>query len=162
MLGFVPAPKFLPTQILCRLYKIHSDETKPRFPCIRKGHRIRTLKILQFTSELTTYGNTKTTQHAFEVSRVFRVLKVDTIRMNYSEKPNIAQFLCKYVNLVLNVHRNHEAYYGEKGGRGHGGGGRGRLYTYRYTVTTRVTPALRCFLNREGQSHKTVSTEHNR
>ena len=48
-------------------------------------------------------------------------------------------------------------------------GGRGRLYTYRYNVTTRMTPALRwaamgailmihiC----EGQSHKTVSTDHN-
>ena len=61
-------------------------------------------------------------------------------------------------------------------------GERGRLYTYRYTVTTRMTPALRwaamshlkvslivrdndesseCFINCEGQSHKTVSTNHN-
>ena len=59
---------------------------------------------------------------------------------------------------------------GEKGGgRGYGGGGRGRLYTCRYTVTTRMTPALRwaamrailMFHNCEGQSHKTVSTDHN-
>ena len=49
-----------------------------------------------------------------------------------------------------------------------GGGGR-RLYTYRYTVTTRMTYALRwaamrailVFHNCEGQSHKTVSTDHN-
>ena len=46
--------------------------------------------------------------------------------------------------MLLNVHRNHEAYYGgEKERRGYGGGERGRIYTYRYTVTTRMTPALR-------------------
>ena len=47
--------------------------------------------------------------------------------------------------------------------------GGGRLYTYRYTVTTRMTFALRwaamrailMFHNCEGQSHKTVSTDHN-
>ena len=58
---------------------------------------------------------------------------------------------------------------GEKGGRGYGGGGRGRLYTYRYTVITRMTSALRwaamrailMFHNCEGQSHRTVSTDHN-
>ena len=45
----------------------------------------------------------------------------------------------------------------------------GRLYTCCYTVTTRMTPALRwpamrailIFHNCEGQSHKTVSTDHN-
>ena len=50
-----------------------------------------------------------------------------------------------------------------------GGGGGGRLYTYRYTVTTRMTSALRwaamrailMFHDSEGQSHKTVSTDHN-
>ena len=44
-----------------------------------------------------------------------------------------------------------------------------RLYTYCYTVTTRMTSALRwavmtailMFHNCEGQSHKTVSTDHN-
>ena len=62
---------------------------------------------------------------------------------------------------------------GEKVGEGGvevgGGGGRGRLHTYCYTVTTRMTPALRwaamrailTFHNCEGQSHKTVSTDHN-
>ena len=61
---------------------------------------------------------------------------------------------------------------GEKrvgGGRVYGGGGRGRLYTYRYTVTTRMTPALSwaamrailMFYNCEGQSHKTMATDHN-
>ena len=47
--------------------------------------------------------------------------------------------------------------------------GGGRLYTYRYTVTTRMTSALRwaamrailVFNNCEGQSHKTVSIDHN-
>ena len=51
----------------------------------------------------------------------------------------------------------------------YGGGGRGRLYTYRHTVTTRMTSELRwaamrailMFHNREGQSHKTVSTDYN-
>ena len=51
-----------------------------------------------------------------------------------------------------------------------GWGGRGRLYTYRYTVTTRMTPALRWAAVRailmfhfdcEGQSHNTVSADHN-
>ena len=54
------------------------------------------------------------------------------------------------------------------GGRGYGWMG-GRLYTYRYTVTTRMTSALRwaamrailMFNNCDGQSHKTVSTDHN-
>ena len=59
---------------------------------------------------------------------------------------------------------------GEKGGRGYVGGGRGRLYPYRYTVTTRMTSALRWAAMRaifnvsvgsDGQSHKTVSTNHN-
>ena len=44
-----------------------------------------------------------------------------------------------------------------------------KLYTHRYTVTTRMTYALRwaamrailMFHNCEGQSHKTVSTDHN-
>ena len=84
---------------------------------------------------------------------------------------------CESVNTVLKVHRNHEKYYGrgEGGGgggggvSGYGGGGRGRVYTYRYAVTTGMTPALRwaairailMFHNCEGQSHKTVSTNHN-
>ena len=54
-------------------------------------------------------------------------------------------------------------YGGEEGGGGE------RLYTYRYTVTTRMTSALKwaamrailVFHNCEGQSHKTVSTDHN-
>ena len=41
------------------------------------------------------------------------------------------------------------------------------IYTYRYTVTARMTPVLRlasmrailCFINCEGQSHKTMSTD---
>ena len=58
----------------------------------------------------------------------------------------------------------------EKGGRGYGGGGRGRLYIYRYAaVITSITSALRwaakrailMFHNCEGQSRKTVSTDHN-
>ena len=48
------------------------------------------------------------------------------------------------MNMVLNVHRNHKAYYGRgEEGKGYRGGRRGRLYTHRYTVTTRMTPALR-------------------
>ena len=65
--------------------------------------------------------------------------------------------------MVLNVHRNHKALIIREVGR------RGRLYTYRCTVTTRMIPALRwaamrailMFHNCEGQSHKTVSTDHN-
>ena len=49
-------------------------------------------------------------------------------------------------------------------------GGRGRLYNYRYTVTIRMTFALRWAAMRaifnvsvgsDGQSHKTVSANHN-
>ena len=48
-------------------------------------------------------------------------------------------------------------------------GERGRLYTYRYTVTTRMIPALRwaamshfnASVGSDGQSHRTVSTNHN-
>ena len=55
------------------------------------------------------------------------------------------------------------------GGRGYGCRGKGRLYTCCYTVTTRMTSALRwaamrailIFHNCEGQSHKTVSSDHN-
>ena len=59
---------------------------------------------------------------------------------------------------------------GEKGvWRWWGGGGGEKLYTYCYTVATRMTYALRwaamrailMFHNCEGQSHKTVSTDHN-
>ena len=58
---------------------------------------------------------------------------------------------------------------GEKGARWYGGAGRGRVYTYRYTVTTWMTSAWRwaamrailMFHNCEGQSHKTVSADHN-
>ena len=59
---------------------------------------------------------------------------------------------------------------GEKAGEGgREVGGRGRLYTYRYAVTTRMIPALRWAAMRaifnvsvktDGQSHKTVSTNH--
>ena len=50
-----------------------------------------------------------------------------------------------------------------------GGGEGGRLYTCRYTVTIRMTSVLRwaairailMFHNCEGQSHETVSTNHN-
>ena len=55
------------------------------------------------------------------------------------------------------------------GRRGYGGGKRGRWYTCHYTVTTRMTPALSWARMRailmfhicEGQSPKTVSTDHN-
>ena len=44
-------------------------------------------------------------------------------------------------------------------------GGRGRLYIYRYTVTTRMLGSDESRFNvsvgSDGQSHKTVSTDHN-
>ena len=54
----------------------------------------------------------------------------------------------------------------------YGGEGRGRLYTYRYTVTTRMIPDscikmggdeshFNVSVGSDGQSHKTVSTNHN-
>ena len=67
--------------------------------------------------------------------------------------------------MVLNGHRNRKVYQLGTGGRGMEVG----VYTYRYTVTTRMSYALRLaamravlmFHNCEGQSHKTVSTDHN-
>ena len=55
------------------------------------------------------------------------------------------------------------------GGRGYGGGVRRRVYTYRYTVTTRMTcikmgsdeSHFNVSVGSDGQSHKTVSTNHN-
>ena len=77
------------------------------------------------------------------------------------------------VNMVLNVHRNHKAYYGRGDvGRGYGGGreGRGRSYTYRYTVTTRMTCIKMgidkshfnvSLIVKDKATNKTVSTDHN-
>ena len=56
----------------------------------------------------------------------------------------------------------------EKGGWGYGGGGRGRLYTYRYTSLQNDSciqmGSDECNFNvsvgSDGQSHKTVSTNH--
>ena len=56
------------------------------------------------------------------------------------------------------------------GGSGYGGGGRGRVYTYRYTVTTRMTciqmgsdeSHFNVSAGNDGQSHRTVSTNHKR
>ena len=68
----------------------------------------------------------------------------------------------------VNVHISHKAYEGRVergvGGGGYGYVGRGRLYTYRYTVTCIKTGRMRAILmfhNSDGQSHKTVSTDHN-
>ena len=53
---------------------------------------------------------------------------------------------------------------------GYGGGGRGRLYTYRYTVTHQNDSCIKMgsdeshfnvSVGSDGQSHKTVSTNHN-
>ena len=55
-------------------------------------------------------------------------------------------------------------------GRGYGGGGRGRLYTYRYTVGHQNDFCIKMgsdeshfnvSVGSDGQSHKTVSTNHN-
>ena len=58
---------------------------------------------------------------------------------------------------------------GQKGGRGYGGGGRGKLYIYRYTVTINDScikmgsddSRFNVPVGSDGQSHKTVSTNHN-
>ena len=72
--------------------------------------------------------------------------------------------------MVLNVHRNHQDYSQEKRGKLgviRGGGKREIIsnYAYRYTVTTRKGSDEShfnvSFSNCEGQSHKTVSTDHN-
>ena len=68
----------------------------------------------------------------------------------------------KYVS----KHRNRKAYLG-RGEWGMELGEEGRTSAHGYTVTSRITPALRwavmraTLINCEGQSHKTVSTDHN-
>ena len=75
--------------------------------------------------------------------------------------------------MVLNVHRNMRLIRGGEKGEGveegvWRWGEREILYLSLYTVTTGMTPALRwaamramlLFHNCEGQSHKTVSTDH--
>ena len=68
---------------------------------------------------------------------------------------------------MLNVHSDHEAYWG-RGEEGKGGmevGEEGDYIPITYTVTTRMTSAsmraILMFHNCKGQSHKTVSTDHN-
>ena len=61
--------------------------------------------------------------------------------------------------MVLNVHSNHKAYWG----RGEGGGvmeagGDGDYMTY--ALKWAAMRAILVFHNCEGQSHKTVSTDH--
>ena len=61
---------------------------------------------------------------------------------------------------------------GRRGERGYGGGGRGRLYTYHYTATTKNDSCIKnkmgsdeshfnVSVGSDGQSHKTVSINHN-
>ena len=58
---------------------------------------------------------------------------------------------------------------GENGGRGYGGGGRGRLYTYRYCHHQDDScikmgsdeSRFNVSVGSDGQSHRTVSTNHN-
>ena len=74
--------------------------------------------------------------------------------------------------MVLNVHRNHKLVRdGEKGGRGYGGGGRGREITYlslhchhqndSYIKMGSDESHFNVSVESDGQSHKTVSTNHN-
>ena len=63
--------------------------------------------------------------------------------------------------MVLNVHKNHEAYWG----RGYGGGGRGRLYTCHHQNDSCIKMGsdeshFNVSAGSDGQSHKTVSTNH--
>ena len=72
------------------------------------------------------------------------------------------------VNLVFNVHRNHKAYLG----RGYEGGGRGRLYIpiatdihYHHQNDFRIKMSsdeshFNVSVGSDGQSHRTVSTNH--
>ena len=73
--------------------------------------------------------------------------------------------------MVLNVHRNHKAYLGlEQGERGYGGGGRERciylsLHCHRQNDSCIKMGSDENHFNvsvgSDGQSHKTVSIDHN-
>ena len=78
------------------------------------------------------------------------------------------QFFHFIVNIVLNVHTNHKVFIrdGEKGGRGYGGcvdggGGGGEIIYLSLHCHHQNDLCILIFHNCEGQSHKTVSTDHN-
>ena len=74
--------------------------------------------------------------------------------------------------MVFNVHRNHKAYYGRgEGGRGYGGGGTEREIIYLSLHCHHQNDScikmgsdeshFNVLVGSDGQSHKTVSTNHN-
>ena len=68
--------------------------------------------------------------------------------------------------MVLNVHKNHKAYYGRGGG---GGGGGGEIiylslhchHQNDFCITVDSDESHLIFHNCDGQSNKTMSTDHN-
>ena len=77
----------------------------------------------------------------------------------------------EWVNMVLDDHSRKPWGLLGTGGRGYGDGGRGRLYTYRYwrgchhqndiCIKMGRDETILMFHNCEGQSQKTLSTDHN-
>ena len=76
------------------------------------------------------------------------------------------------VNMVLNVHRNRRAYWGrgEVGGRWHGGGGKREIIYLSLHCHHQNDSCIKMgsdeshfnvSVGSDGQSHKTVSTNHN-
>ena len=114
MLGFAPSLRFLRSQILCRLYKRPSDETKPRPPppshvhaknimhVKDPVHHVRVQWIMATPKQVITRHALKVSVHNAEVGHYTKVKKKLTIFLN--------EFL----------HNFSAAVYGWEGG---GGGG---------------------------------------
>ena len=85
MLDFAPALRFLRSQILYRLHKSPSDEAINRGPpcaCTRNAIPYTRWISCSPCQCSANSGNAKIIQHALKVSRVFKMLKLDTIRKN--------------------------------------------------------------------------------
>ena len=75
----------------------------------------------------------------------------------------------KYVNMVLDIHRNHEAYQGRGEGGGGGGGEREIIYLSLHChhqndfciMMGSDESHFKVSAESDGQSHRTVSTNHN-
>ena len=75
-----PSPRFLQSQILCRLYKSPSDETintQSGLPCVYAYRKIGYARYLSYSScqSLLDYGNTRNNPARTESVRFFRILK---------------------------------------------------------------------------------------
>ena len=107
MLGIAPTLRFLWSRILCRVYKSSADETIHwGLPCVHACKKI-TYTCQRSCSPChssVNCGNTKITQLELKVSKVFRMLKLDTIlKKKKKKKKKESQYKLSYtwVNVYI-------------------------------------------------------------